>query len=83
MTSMHFFRGMEGKRASASKETSISSVSSLTFFIFLMKSKEFLQPKVERLRRGRRIGMRKVAKDAWGQPQWAIMLRAGKFLPGL
>ena len=59
MTLMHFLMGIEGKSASASKETRISSASGLTSFIFWMNSTEFLHEKGEFLRRGRRRGMRK------------------------
>ena len=45
MTSIHFFKGIEGKRASASNDTRISSGSSFTSLIFFMNSKEFLHTK--------------------------------------
>ena len=59
MTVMHFHMGIEGNNASASKETRSSSASSLVSFIFLTKSKEFLQANGEFFNRGRRRGMRK------------------------
>ena len=62
MRAMHFFRGIDGKRASASNETRISSSSSLMSFIFWINSEEFLQAKGEFLRRGRTMGMRKEAR---------------------
>ena len=59
---MHFWIGIEGKRAVASQEARISSAWILTFFANLMKSWEFLQVKGESLRSGQMIGMRKLAR---------------------
>ena len=59
MTLMHFWRGIEGNRASASNDTRISSSSILIFLIFLTNSAEFLQAKGEFLSKGRRMGMRR------------------------
>ena len=50
---------MDGKRASASNETKISSGSSLKSFIPFTKSDEFLHEKGESLRTGRTMGMTK------------------------